>query len=162
MSLTGCAALRTALDSAKTPRAEADDTQPAPEWVAERLARLSPDLYFDLDAHSLRERDRNELSRTTPQLKELLREFPDLVIVVEGYCDDRGSTVHNLQLGRQRAETVRRTLVSFGFPADRLRSVSFGDTNPQCFSQDEACRQKNRRVLLRAAQRRNGVSPPES
>lgn len=153
MTLTGCAALRTGLDNMQTPRAAADDTQPAPGWVAERLARLAPDLYFDLSAHGLRERDREELGRITPQLQELLHDFPDLVIVVEGYCDDRGSANYNLQLGRQRADAVRQALVSFGFPAGRLRSVSFGDKRPQCFTQDEACRQKNRCVRLRAAQR---------
>lgn len=150
--LTGCAELRTRLDSAATPRIAADDTQPAPEWVAERLARFAPDLYFDLSAHCLRERDREELNRVTPQLKELLRDFPDLIVVVEGYCDDRGSTDYNLQLGRQRTDAVRQALVSFGFPAGCLRSVSFGDKRPQCFTRDEACRLKNRRVHLRAAQ----------
>jgi hypothetical protein len=34
-----------------------------------------------------------------------------------------------------------------------LRVVSFGDTEPQCFTRHEACRQRNRRVRLRAAQR---------
>lgn len=157
ITLTGCAALRTGLDCAQTPRVAPDDTQPAPSWVAERLARLAPDLHFDLSVHGLRERDREQLSRTTPQLRELLHDFPNLVIVVEGYCDDRGSTDYNLQLGRHRAEAVRQALVSFGFPADRLRSISFGDKRPQCFTHDEACRQKNRCVRLRAAQRR---TPP--
>ncbi|MCE5309129.1 MAG: OmpA family protein, partial [Acidobacteriales bacterium] len=152
MLLTGCAELRTRMDSVATPHVVTDDTQSAPGWVVERLARLAPDLYFDLSAHGLRERDREELSRITPQLQELLHDFPDLVIVVESYCDDRGSADYNLQLGRQRADAVRQALVSFGFPAGRLRSVSLGDKRPRCFTQDEACRQKNRRARLRATQ----------
>jgi peptidoglycan-associated lipoprotein len=116
---------------------------------------VAPDLYFDLSEHTLRTRERDELARITPALDEILRDFPDLIIVVEGHCDDRGSREYNLQLGKQRADAVQRAFVSLGFPADHLRSVSLGEKRPQCLTPDEACREKNRRVRLRAAQRRN-------
>jgi len=155
ISLTGCAGLRMGQGCAPASVVAMNDVRPAPAWVADRLARVSPEPHFDLSADSLRLRDHEELARVTPMLKDVLRDFPDLIIVVEGYCDDRGLTDYNVQLGKQRAEAVRRALVGFGFPADHLQSVSFGDTRPQCSTQDEVCRQKNRSVRLSAAQRRN-------
>jgi outer membrane protein OmpA-like peptidoglycan-associated protein len=153
--LTGCAGLRIGQGCAPTPIVATDDTQSAPGWVADRLTRVAPDLHFDLSEHSLRARERDELARITPDLKEILRAFPDLIIVVEGHCDDRGLAEYNLQLGKQRADAVQRVLVNLGFPANHLRSVSLGEKRPQCLTQDEACRQKNRCVRLRAAQRRD-------
>ena len=44
---------------------------------------------------------------------------------------------------------LSRSLRSFS--DDRVRAVSFGDTEPQCLTPDEVCRQKNRPVHCRAA-----------
>lgn len=155
ISLTGCAGLRMGQGCTPATLIPADETQPAPGWIADRLNRVAPDLHFDLNEHTLRASALDELAHIAPGLKQMLRDFPGLIIVVEGHCDDRGSTEYNLQLGKQRADAVQRTLVSFGFPADHLRSVSFGENRPQCLTPHEACRQKNRCALLRAAQRRD-------
>lgn len=155
ISLTGCAGLRMGPGCTPTSLVPADQTQPAPAWIADRLKRVAPDLYFDLNEHTLRASALDDLAHIAPGLKQMLRDFPGLIIVVEGHCDDRGSTEYNLQLGKQRADAVQRALVSFGFPADHLRSASFGENRPQCLTPDEACRQKNRCVLLRAAQQRD-------
>jgi len=134
--------LRMAQPGAPAPIAARDGLQPAPEWVVDRLAEAAPDLYFDLGEHDLGAREHEELVRITPALEEITRSLRDLVIVLEGHCDDRGSTELNMRLGGRRAEAVQRVLVGEGFPADQLRTVSLGDTQPQCFARDEACRQR--------------------
>lgn len=155
ISLTGCAGLRMGQGCTHASFVAADETQPAPAWVAYRLMRVAPDLYFDLNEYSLSAPERDELANIVPALKQILRDFPNLIIVVEGHCDDRGFAEYNLHLGKQRADAVQRALVSFGFPTDHLRSVSFGENRPLCMTPDEACRQKSRCVRLRAAQRRD-------
>ncbi len=109
ISLMGCAGVRMGRGCTPTPLVATDETRTVPGWVADRLARVAPDLYFDLNEHGLRARERDELARIAPALKEILRDFPDLIIVVEGHCDDRGFAEYNLQLGKQRAEEVSAT-----------------------------------------------------
>ncbi len=151
MGAAGCG-IRTGPPGAPTPLQAHRDLQPAPEWVQDRVARTIADVYFDLNRDVPTAAARDALLRAIPELKNILSDFPGLVIVLEGHCDDRGSRQYNRQLAKQRASAVREILVSQGFPDRHLRVVSFADTRPQCFTLDEACRQKNRRVHLRAAQ----------
>ena len=56
------------------------------------MTREAPDLYFDLNSHVLRARERRKLDQIAPALQDMLHESPELIIVVEGHSDDRGST----------------------------------------------------------------------
>jgi outer membrane protein OmpA-like peptidoglycan-associated protein len=119
------------------------------------MTREAPDLYFDLNSHILRARERRKLDQIAPALQDMLHDSPELIIVIEGYSDDRGLHEYNQELGLERAEAVRRVLLNRSFPEDRVRAVSFGDCAPQCLTpDDEVCRQKNRRVHFRATQTR--------
>lgn len=151
MGATGCG-IRTGPPGAPPPLQEHRDLQPAPEWVQDRVARTTADVYFDLDRDLPTAAARDALVRAIPELKNILSDFPGLVIVLEGHCDDRGSRRYNLRLANRRADSVRQILVDGGFPSQHLRTASIGNMHPQCFTEDEACRQKNRRVHLRAAQ----------
>ena len=64
--------------------------QPAPHWVVDRMTREAPDLYFDLNLHGLRARERRKLDQIAPALQDMLHEYPELIIVIEGHSDDRG------------------------------------------------------------------------
>lgn len=112
---------------------------------------MAPEIYFDLNGNVPPATGREALSRSVLALNIILRDFRDLVIVIEGHCDNRGSPDYNLQIGKRRATAVRQIVADAGFPSRRLRTASMGDTRPQCHTDDEACRQKNRRVYLKAA-----------
>jgi outer membrane protein OmpA-like peptidoglycan-associated protein len=131
----------------------------APAWVADRLARAVPDLHYPVGSSALPAGEREALGRAAPVVKELLGSFPDLVLAIEGHCDDRGPAHVNRQLGNQRADAVKNYLMSQGIPAAHLRTAGFGDAQPQCFTPDEECRRKNRRVHLRAVQRARAATP---
>ncbi|MCZ2078140.1 MAG: OmpA family protein [Bryobacterales bacterium] len=154
----GCG-LRNGRFAEPPPTPEAAGLAPAPNWVAELVAREARDVHFPFGSGVLDAVGRDALVRIIPGLKEIFLGFPDLVIVIEGHCDDRGSTEYNLRLGKQRADAARGLLVQQGIPALRLRAVSLGDTRPQCFTRDEECRRINRRVHLRAAQRKGAPHP---
>ena len=49
------------------------------------------------------------------------------IITIEGFTDSSGPAEYNLQLGERRAEAVRDYLESAGIPADRMRTVSYGE-----------------------------------
>jgi len=100
------------------------------------------DAYFDYDKADIRSDARDALSQTA----QFLRSYPQLKIVVEGHCDERGSTEYNLALGDRRAAAAKQFLVSLGIPADRLETVSYGKERPFCSASTEQCWQQNRRA----------------
>ena len=73
-----------------------------------------------------------------------LKQHPNIDVLIEGHCDDRGSIEYNLALGTSRAETVKQTLLQEGVPADRLKTISYGKEKPFCSQDDEQCWQQNR------------------
>ena len=74
-----------------------------------------------------------------------LRNYPQVKVVIEGHCDERGSTEYNLALGQRRANAVMQFLVSLGIPENRLNATSWGKEKPFCMEATEACYAKNRR-----------------
>lgn len=132
--------------------------QPAPaEPMQQQHHRytLSADVLFAFDRSSeqdLQPRGREELTELAAQL----RNFEQLnSITVIGHTDYLGSDAYNQNLSQQRAETVRRYLAAQGLPADKIRAVGMGESQPvkQCDnhggrSQLIACLQPNRRVEI--------------
>jgi len=99
------------------------------------------DAFFDLDKADIRTDARDALSQTA----QFLRSYPQLKVVIEGHCDERGSTEYNLALGDRRAAAVKQFLVSLGIPAERMETVSYGKEKPFCSASTEECWQQNRR-----------------
>jgi peptidoglycan-associated lipoprotein len=99
------------------------------------------DAYFDYNKADIRPDAREALSKTA----DLLKNYPQFKVTIEGHCDERGSTEYNLGLGDRRAAAVKQYLVSLGISADRLSTVSFGKEKPFCMESNETCWQQNRR-----------------
>jgi len=99
------------------------------------------DAYFDYDKADIRADARDALSQTA----QFLRSYPQMKIVVEGHCDERGSTEYNLALGDRRAAAVKQFLTSLGITADRMETVSYGKERPFCSASTEDCWKQNRR-----------------
>lgn len=106
------------------------------------------DAYFDYDKHDIRPDAQKALTENSHTLSEILRQYPEYKLTVEGYCDERGSEEYNLALGDARAKQAKDYLVTLGIPADQLKTVSFGKNKPVCTDQNEACWQKNRRAHI--------------
>jgi peptidoglycan-associated lipoprotein len=106
----------------------------------ELFSKNVKDVFFDYDKSAIRSSE-----TTTVQNDEaFLAQHPSIKILVEGHCDDRGSEEYNIALGVSRAETVKRTLVQEGVPAERIRTVSYGKEKPFCTQDNEQCWQQNR------------------
>src|SRR5260370_478503 len=104
------------------------------------------DAYFDYDSSDIREDARNTLSRDSDAIKKILQDFPSAILMVEGHCDERGSSEYNLGLADRRATAAKEFLIQLRVPADRLKTISYGKGRPQCQQSNEACRHKNRRA----------------
>ncbi len=109
--------------------------------LEELFAKEVQDAYFDYNKADVRADARTALARTA----DFLKNYPQVRIVIEGHCDERGSTEYNLVLGDRRAAAAKQYLVSLGVSADRLTTVSYGKEKPFCTSSNEECWQQNRR-----------------
>jgi peptidoglycan-associated lipoprotein len=100
------------------------------------------DAYFDYDASDLRDDARTNLSANA----EWLKRYPSIQVLVEGHCDERGTSAYNLALGDRRANAARDYLESLGVTSSRVRTVSYGKERPFCTDATEDCYQQNRRA----------------
>ena len=100
--------------------------------------------YFDYDKADLRDDARSTLAGNA----EWLKKYPTLQVLIEGHCDERGTSEYNLALGDRRANAAREYLVSLGVDATRVKTVSYGKERPGCTESTDACWQKNRRAAF--------------
>lgn len=105
-------------------------------------AKAIGDIYFDFDRYVIREDALATLSDNAAVLKR--KAFTKLVI--EGHCDERGTTDYNLALGERRAEFTKRYLTTLGIHPSKISIVSFGKEKPFCSEHNEDCWQQNRRA----------------
>jgi peptidoglycan-associated lipoprotein len=113
--------------------------RPAPAEFTER-AELK-NVYFDFDRYDIRPEDTKTLESTAAWLKS-----HDVLVLIEGQCDERGTDAYNLALGDRRASAAKRYLVAHGIAADRITTLSMGKERPVCAAHSEACWAQNRRA----------------
>ncbi|XPV77341.1 MAG: peptidoglycan-associated lipoprotein Pal [Desulfovibrio sp.] len=102
-------------------------------------------IYFTFDSFELTKDARALLQGKA----EIMKRYPAMTIVVEGYCDERGTVEYNLALGERRARAAYEFLVLLGIAPDRIRLVSYGEERPSDEGHNEAAWAKNRRDEFR-------------
>ena len=68
-------------------------------------------------------------------------------IVIEGHCDERGTTEYNIGLGERRANSVKDYLISVGVSAGRIKTISYGKSRPTVPGSTEWAWSQNRRAV---------------
>ena len=96
---------------------------------------------FDYDSSNLDADDQDTLKKQAAWLAR----YPNVILTVEGHCDERGTREYNLALGARRAASVKEYLTSLGVSAARLDTISYGKERPTCSESNEACWATNRR-----------------
>jgi peptidoglycan-associated lipoprotein len=114
----------------------------SPEEVAEMAKTVLKDVLFDFDKYQIRPDARPSLD----EVASLLGDKKDLSLIIEGHCDERGTTEYNLALGERRAKSAKNYIVSLGVSPSRMNTVTYGEEKPVCTYQEENCWQKNRRA----------------
>jgi peptidoglycan-associated lipoprotein len=128
-----------------SPRTMSTTTSPTD---ADLFSRNIKDVFFDYNKSNIR----SDAVSATQRDASFLRQNPEIKILVEGHCDDRGSDEYNLALGTSRAESVKQSLLQQGISADRIQTISYGKEKPFCRQNDEQCWQQNRVGHLTLAQ----------
>lgn len=103
---------------------------------------MNEDVYFDFDSSVIGDVAKDVLSRKA----EWLRMYPDASVIIEGHCDERGTSAYNIALGDRRAESAKAFLVDLGINADQLATISYGEERPVDMGQNEESWAKNRRA----------------
>ena len=76
-----------------------------------------------------------------------LKKYPDTTGVIEGHTDNVGTPEHNMQLSKQRAESVVSYLVNdLQVAPSRLTAVGYGDSRPLADNGTEEGKRQNRRI----------------
>jgi peptidoglycan-associated lipoprotein len=109
---------------------------------AARTAIVNENIHFSFDSAILSEQAQQILNNKA----HYLRANSEVMITVEGHCDERGTESYNIALGEKRAESVKNFLVDLGIGANRLNTISYGEERPIATGQNEASWAKNRRA----------------
>ena len=128
---------------------EQESTDPVEESVVQRPHSIEANpsknlkkVFFEYDS-----------SVIGPDAQEVLLEnlawiqkHPDIDILIEGHCDERGTIQYNLSLGEKRALSVVDFFVRHGIDRKRLYTISYGEEQPLDSGYGEDHWKKNRRV----------------
>lgn len=85
---------------------------------------------------------------TAKKLADVLNSNPQRTVLIEGFTDSTGSSAHNLDLSKRRAESVRNALLDLGISRDRIATNGYGAAFPAAGNDTAGNRQMNRRVEI--------------
>ena len=140
-------------DCPNTPRGVQVDSRgcpppPPPPVDPQEVMREAVDdarvlILFEYDKHDIAAEYDDDLQG----LAELLGEYPQLDVVIEGHTDSRGSDSYNMGLSERRANQVRDHLIDLGVRAGRISIVGKGESDPLATNDTDEGRALNRRAI---------------
>ena len=85
--------------------------------------RQTLDVEFDFDKSTIKK----GYDKDIDDLAEVMREYPDLNVVIEGHTDSIGTAAYNKKLSQRRADAVKKYMVEKdGIDANRINAKGFG------------------------------------
>ena len=115
----------------------------AKKTAAGSLAKFTGELVlFDYDSSVLTPMAQERVQSKAAYLKV----YPNVKVIIEGHCDERGTPEYNLALGERRAEATKAFLVDLGVSPSRLTTISYGEERPFGMGHDESAWSQNRRA----------------
>jgi peptidoglycan-associated lipoprotein len=107
------------------------------------FVKIGDRIFFDFDKSVVKPEGKEQLGKWVAYLKK----YPNLQLMIEGHCDERGTREYNLALGERRANATKEFLVANGIAATRLKTVSYGKERPAVLGSNEAAWAQNRRAV---------------
>jgi len=117
------------------------------DMAQDRSAFAADTVYFDYDSSTIKGGEQSKLTA----IASALQSDASAKLLVEGYCDERGTEEYNRSLGERRALAARESLANAGVSADRVATRSYGEDRAADPGHTPAAWAKNRRdefVLL--------------
>jgi outer membrane protein OmpA-like peptidoglycan-associated protein len=120
-------------------RAKGVDASSTPRGVSINL----PDVLFAFDSYQLTSAAADTVRDITQSLEGRIA---GRKILVEGHTDSVGSDSYNLELSKNRAQSVARQLSKEGLSSSQIAVRGYGESKPIATNDSELGRQRNRRV----------------
>ena len=98
-------------------------------------------IYFDFDRFDIRA----EYQDVLRQKADVLKRYPQINVLIEGHCDERGTEEYNMALGERRARVAYEYLLNLGVSPNQLQMISYGKDRPVVAGSDESAWSQNRR-----------------
>jgi peptidoglycan-associated lipoprotein len=117
--------------------------QPAPGTQEDLTVSVGDRVFFDYDSAVLSP----EATRVLDGQAAWLKQYPDVIVTIEGHTDERGTREYNLALGDRRANAVRNYLVALEISPQRILTISYGEERPAEPGHDETAWARNRRAV---------------
>jgi peptidoglycan-associated lipoprotein len=119
------------------------------DWTTEQLQQdlvvnVGDRVFFGYDQYDLSAQARTTIEHQAAWMKM----HPNVNVMIEGHCDERGTREYNLALGEKRANAVRNYLAANGVEEGRLQTISYGKERPAVMGSDETSWAQNRRGVL--------------
>src|SRR5688572_23478507 len=106
----------------------------------DRQALATQTIYFGFDRSSIQPSEQGKLDAVATYLKNT----PNVQLLVEGHCDERGTEEYNRSLGERRAIAAREYLLQkHGLSSERVTTASFGEDRPASLERTEEGYAKN-------------------
>ena len=102
-------------------------------------------IYFDFNSYSIIPKSIDTLE----EIYEILKNYPNATIVVEGHTDAKGSTDFNQALSELRAEVELNYLVRRGLNRSQFTYIGKGESEPVATNDTPEGRKANRRVVFK-------------
>ncbi len=101
-------------------------------------------ILFEVDSYTLKPDAKEELN----SMANVLQNYPDTKIKVDGHTDSTGSENYNQGLSERRAKSVVSYLHSLDVASDRISETGFGESLPVADNNTAEGRRLNRRVEI--------------
>lgn len=106
-------------------------------------------VFYAFDSAVVTDESRENLEQQSLYLKK----NPDVNVIMEGHCDERGSTEYNLALGALRAGNAAHVLIKDGIEPERIKTISYGKERPQYPGTGEEVWAKNRNATTKVVEK---------
>ncbi|MCS6929608.1 MAG: OmpA family protein [Saprospiraceae bacterium] len=112
------------------------------------FSELTDQILIHFPYNSIRKEDNAAVDAYLSRLADYLVSSGRKIFIT-GHTDNVGDPKSNYRLGLQRAQAIRRILVTKGVPAEQIHCLSKGEKEPIATNDNPRGRYKNRRVEIR-------------
>ena len=122
---------------------------PIDEIIQEDRVVLNP-ILFEFDKSNITPQGAFELDK----LVEVMKKYPDMVILAESHTDNRGSKNYNEQLSDRRAKSTVQYVISKGIDASRISGIGKGenelkvDCGSKCTDEDHQANRRSEFIII--------------
>lgn len=104
----------------------AADLQPIETIVTPEAVTLK-EINFEFDKSNITREGAFELDK----LVQVMNKYPEMVIMVKGHTDNRGSDAYNMNLSDRRARSAVQYVISKGIAKSRISGKGYGESEPK-------------------------------